>query len=157
MMNVKNIHTVLLAMTLVGCNAKSPSAQGLSASELAAQREVLMALERQWSEMYGRGDVQGITALLTEDSLLLAPGKDPAVGRDKVVVMTRELMAAEAADGMSVAWKPVDATVSSCGDMAWDYGQAKTRLADGTLVEGAYLVVWTRQDGQWKVAADIFN
>ena len=47
--------------------------------------------------------------------------------------------------------------ISSSGDMAYDYGRATTTLADGTVVEGSYLVVWTKEDGEWKAAADIFN
>lgn len=64
---------------------------------------------------------------------------------------------AEATDGMSVSWEPQAVFVSSSGDMAYDYGRARTTLADGTVVEGSYLVVWTKEDGEWKVAADIFN
>jgi len=123
----------------------------------AAEREALMALEREWSDMYGRGDVDGIAALLADESVLLAPGRPPAVGRDSVVATTRALLAAEAADGVSVSWEPVDAVVSPSGDMAYDWGRATTTLADGSVVEGGYLVVWTREDGEWRVAADLFN
>jgi len=123
----------------------------------AAERETLMALERKWSDMYGRGDVEGIAALLAEDSVLLTPGQSPVVGRENVIEATRALLAADAADGLSVSWEPQAAVISSSGDMAYDYGRATTTLADGTVVEGSYLVVWTREDGEWKVAADIFN
>lgn len=56
-----------------------------------------------------------------------------------------------------VSWKSEAAFVSSSGDMAYDYGRATTELADGTVIMGSYLVVWTKENGEWKVAADIFN
>jgi hypothetical protein len=41
--------------------------------------------------------------------------------------------------------------------MAYDYGTATTKFADGSVLEGQYLVVWIREGGEWKVAADMFN
>ena len=144
---------LLLAVALGACNTDAQTDTGSAGLE----RETLMALERMWSDMYGRGDVEGIAALLAEDSVLLTPGQSPVVGRENVIEATRALLAADAADGLSVSWEPQAAFISSSGDMAYDYGLATTTLADGTVVEGSYLVVWTREDGEWKVAADIFN
>jgi len=144
---------LLLAVALGACNTDAQTDTGSAGLE----RETLMALERKWSDMYGRGDVEGIAAILAEDSVLLTPGQSPVVGRDSVIEATRALLAADAADGLSVSWEPRAAFISSSGDMAYDYGLATTTLADGTVVEGSYLVVWTREDGEWKVAADIFN
>jgi uncharacterized protein (TIGR02246 family) len=146
----------LLALALGACQP-SPQTSSEAAVDQAAEADTLMALEREWSDMYGRGDVDGIAALLADESVLLAPGQPPAAGRDSVVSTTRALLAAEAADGVSVSWEPVDAVVSPSGDMAYDWGRATTTLADGTTVEGGYLVVWTREDGEWRVAADLFN
>lgn len=146
---------VLLAAALGACNTDTQL--DTSSAELAAERDTLMALERKWSDMYGQGDVDGIANLLAEDSVLLAPGRSPAVGRDSVIEATRALLAADAADGLTVSWEPQAAFISSSGDMAYDYGRATTTLADGTVVEGSYLVVWTKEDGEWKAAADIFN
>jgi ketosteroid isomerase-like protein len=147
----------ILAIVLSGCNTDPQTDAESVAADLAAERETLMALERNWSDMYGQGDVDGIAALLAKESILLAPGHSPAVGRDDVVALTRALMDAEAADGVSVSWEPQDVFISSSGDMAFDYGRATSTLADGSVIEGSYLVVWIKEDGEWKAAADIFN
>lgn len=148
---------VVLTIVLGACGSEPQTDSESAAVDFAAERETLMALEREWSAMYGQRDVDGIAALLASESVLLAPGMGPVVGRDSVVAATRSLMSAEEADGMSVSWEPRAAFVSSSGDMAYDYGQATTTLADGTVLEGSYLVVWTKENGEWKVAADIFN
>ena len=147
----------ILAIVLSGCNTDPQIDAESVAADLAAERETLMALERNWSDMYGQGDVDGIAALLAKESILLAPGHSPAVGRDDVVGLTRALMDAEAADGVSVSWEPQDVFISSSGDMAFDYGRATSTLADGSVIEGSYLVVWIKEDGEWKAKADIFN
>ena len=105
----------LLAATLGACNTDTQPDTG--SAELAAERDTLMALERKWSDMYGQGDVDGIAELLSEDSVLLAPGRSPAVGRDSVIEATRDLLAADAADGLSVSWEPQAAFISSSGDL----------------------------------------
>ena len=148
---------LLLALILAACQSGPPTTVDPITVDPAAARDTLMDLEREWSALYGQGDADGIAALLADESVLLAPGRPPAVGRDSVTAATRALLAAEAADGVSVSWEPVDAVVSPSGDMAYDWGRATTTLADGSVVEGSYLVVWTREDGEWKVAADLFN
>jgi len=45
-----------LAVLLAACNTDAQT--GTGTAELAAERETLMALERKWSDLYGRGDVQ---------------------------------------------------------------------------------------------------
>jgi len=148
---------VLLAAALGACNTDAQTDTRSAGFEPAAERDTLMALERKWSDMYGQGDVDGISELLARDSVLLAPGQSPAVGRDSVIEATRALLAADAADGLSVSWEPQAAFISSSGDMAYDYGRATTTLADGTVVDGSYLVVWKKENGEWKAVADIFN
>lgn len=49
------------------------------------------------------------------------------------------------------------AHVSASGDMAYDCGTAKTTLAEGSIVQGYRLVLRVKENGQWKVAADMFN
>lgn len=56
-----------------------------------------------------------------------------------------------------VSWKSDFVYVSPAGDMAYDYGTATTRRADGSSIQGHYLVLWVKESGEWKVAADMFN
>lgn len=150
-------YLLLLFFVLVSCSADVQSDAELTEVNNAKERDMLMTLEQKWSDMYGEGDIEGVAELLASESVLLVPGEPPAVGRDSVLALTRELLAAEAADGVSVSWKSEAAFVSSAGDMAYDYGRSTSQLADGTVIMGSYLVVWTKENGEWKVAADIFN
>jgi len=103
--------------------------------------------------MFGAKNLDGISALLAKDSVLIMPGAAPIVGIENIRRATRTMM--ESDD--EVAWKSDYAKVAPSGDMAYDYGTATTILADGSVVEGYYLVVWIREDDTWKIAADMFN
>jgi ketosteroid isomerase-like protein len=67
--------------------------------------------------------------------------------------------------GMSLKIRPVSITPSEDGTMAYDVGtyEYRFRTPQGRAAtdKGQYLVVWTRTNGQtngqWKVAADMFN
>jgi ketosteroid isomerase-like protein len=140
----------LFLITMAACNSDPQS----TTVDVATEEAVIMALEKEWSDMFGAGDLDGISAMLAKDSVLLAPGEAPIVGVGNVRAATQAMLAAGDAE---TSWKSNAAFVAASGDMAYDYGTATTKLADGSVVEGQYLVVWIREDGKWKVAADMFN
>lgn len=119
----------------------------------ADSAEAIKALEAQWSAMFGAGDLDGVASLLAEDSVLIMPGAAPISDRAAILEATRAMMAS----GDTVSWQSDFAVVAPSGEMAYDYGTATTRTADGEEITGRYLVVWIKEDGEWKVAADMFN
>ena len=122
-------------------------------SEFGPEENRIVELESKWSGMFGERDLDGIMALMARDSVLIMPGSEPVIGIEDIRQATRSMLESED----QVSWKSDFAYVSSGGDMAYDYGTAKTKLSDGSSVEGYYLVVWIKEDGEWKVAADMFN
>ena len=150
-MSVTRLILILLfPMSITACNSDPRS----TTVDVLAEEAAIIALEKEWSDMFGAGDLDGISAILTKDSVLLAPGEAPIVGANNVRAATQAMLAAGDAE---ISWKSNAAFVAPGGDMAYDYGTATTKLADGSVLEGQYLVVWIREDGQWKVAADMFN
>lgn len=139
----------VLAVASSSCDTSSDSAT----VDVAAEAERIQSLESEWSAMYGANDLEGIMRLIAQDSLLLMPGSEPVVGVENIRRATERMLES----GDKVSWKSNFASVAQSGDMAYDYGTAKTTLADGSVVEGFYLVVWVKEDGRWKVAADMFN
>lgn len=121
--------------------------------ESKSEENQIIALESEWSNMFGKQDLDGVMSLMAENSVLIMPGAAPIVGLDEIRQATKMMFES---DGQ-VSWKSDFVRVSSSGDMAYDYGTATTKLADGSTVGGYYLVVWVKEDGEWKIAADMFN
>lgn len=144
----------ITCLLLAACDVEVSTSLGDNEVDLEAEAARVMALETEWSRIYGEKNIDAIMDLFVEDSVLIAPGSPPVVGKPAIRSSTASMLAAE---GLSVEWTPMDARVAPGGDMAFDYGTSITRLPDGTTVPGAYLVVWVKVDGEWKVAADIFN
>ena len=150
----KNLNIVLVvsALALSGCVSVAHETPNATV-ETGTEASRIVDLEAMWSELYGKGDLDGIMALMARDSVLIVPGAAPIVGVEDIRGATKDMLESED----QVSWESSFAYVSSSGDMAYDYGSATTKLADGSSVQGYYLVVWVKENGQWKVAADMFN
>jgi hypothetical protein len=88
------------------------------------------------------------------DAVQLPPDAPPVAGTEALPAVWDFMANTE---GLEVSWEPTFARVSPDGNMAYDYGTASMTLPDGAVQSMKYLVVWVREDGEWKVAADMFN
>jgi len=139
--------TLLGVASSYGSDEESVGAIAVSGGGEIAEREAM------WSDMFGSRDLAGIMALMASKSVLIMPELSPIIGVEGIRQATKVMLES----GDSVSWKSDFAFVAPSGDMAYDYGTATTKRADGSIVEGNYLVVWVKENGEWKVAADMFN
>jgi ketosteroid isomerase-like protein len=125
----------------------------LTAGDPQTEEGRIVELESKWSDMFSKRDLDGVMALMAKKSVLIMPGAAPIEDIEGIRRATKAMTEAEE----QVSWKSDFVHISSSGDMAYDYGAATTILADGSTLQGYYLVVWVKENGQWKVAADMFN
>ncbi|MEH6516719.1 MAG: DUF4440 domain-containing protein [Halioglobus sp.] len=142
----------LIVILFSPVNVYGTDEEAIAAGSAAGEGEI-EALEAKWSGLFGARDLDGIMALMARNSVLIMPGSAPIVGTDAIRRATKAML--ESSD--SVSWRSEFAFIAPSGDMAYDYGRALTKSADGPVIEGYYLVVWVKENGEWKVAADIFN
>ena len=141
----------VLAITLsFGCATETPDEQ----VDPAAEANAIIELETEWSDRFGADDVDWIVELHTEDAVQLPPGAPIVEGREALRDAWQSMADTE---GLDISWSSSKAVVSPEGQMAYDYGAATLTTPDGETHDMKYLVVWVKEDGQWKVAADMFN
>ncbi|MEP1472048.1 MAG: nuclear transport factor 2 family protein [Halieaceae bacterium] len=142
-----------LTVTLfLGVSAHSLSEAPVEA-ELVSNSDEIAALESKWSDMFAAKDLDGVMALMAENSVLIFPGSPPIVGLEGIRKATKAMLMSDD----TVSWASDFAFIAPSGDMAYDYGTATTKSPDGSIIEGHYLVVWVKESDGWKVAADMFN
>ncbi len=139
-----------VAFLLVGLVSSSPAlAHGVSAQ--------INEMEAKWVAAFKQRDFAWIEALHTSDGLLLPSNSPPIEGPKAIAAVWQgwsEL------PNVEILFGPNRIVASSSGDMAYDYGWYTFAFdTDSGRFEdkGKYIVVWKKVDGQWKVAADIFN
>lgn len=130
---------------------------GLTNTSAADDQKNIEAINAQWVKAFEQRDFQAIKAIMTSDSLLLAPNAPAAEGPEAVVEVWKSWAGLT---NVAVDFAAHRIEVSSSADMAYDYGwytfafDTETgRIED----KGKYIVVWKNVNGTWKVAADIFN
>jgi uncharacterized protein (TIGR02246 family) len=128
----------------------------IASSVSAQQREARTAVEagnKRFSEALKRGDAQGLTSLYTKDAMVFPANSEIVKGREAIKGMWDGVIAA-GIKGITLTTVEVE----SCGDIANEVG-TYTMMGEGDkeLDRGKYIVVWKREDGQWKLHRDIFN
>lgn len=133
-----------------GCATETPNEE----VDPAAEANAIMELETEWSDRFGADDVDWIVELHAADAVQLPPGAPIVEGREALREAWQSMADTE---GLDISWGSTKAVVSPDGQMAYDYGPATLTTPDGETHDMKYLVVWVKEGGQWKIAADMFN
>jgi len=122
-----------------------------AAAEAAA---AIAAANEAWEEAYNAGDAAGVAAVYAEDATVMAPNMDPVTGREAIQALMQAGF--DAAPGFTNTLETTSLEVA--GDMAIEVGRYVATDPDGGHVDhGPYMAAWKKADGEWKLAADIWN
>lgn len=125
------------------------------AQEMANDDQAAIAAANQrWASAFNAGDAAALAALYTEDATLMAPGGEPATGRDAIQAALQAGI--DAAPGTEVGLETV--SLEEAGDVLVEVGRYVMTGPDGGHADhGPYLAVWREVDGEWKLRFDIWN
>ena len=161
LMNCFKLTTVLIcgAAVLAGCNETSDARrdQTAEAKSTASDEQAIRSANARWLELISKKDAAGIGQLYAEDGAALPPYFKAVVGRAAISQWWASQMKTP---GFTMAFGTDQLVFSTPGDMALDRGwyRVSAQGPDGVINDtGKYVVVWRKIDGEWKVAADIFN
>ena len=116
-------------------------------------RAAIEATSGQWQQSFNAGDAAGIAALYTTDGQLMPPGAATLSGRDAIEAFWQDIVSIE---GMSVVLESGE--IVGQRNNAVEAGSFTMTDADGNTVDqGKYVVVWRREQGDWRLARDIWN
>jgi uncharacterized protein (TIGR02246 family) len=122
------------------------------ADQDAADTSALEAGTATWMEAFADKDIDAMSALYAEDSVLLPPDAPAIFGRDAINATMQEMFAA----GLSVELE--DLEIKVVGDLGYKAGRYRTMAEDGSLIDrGKYIEIWSKVDGSWVIHRDIWN
>jgi uncharacterized protein (TIGR02246 family) len=109
-------------------------------------------MSQAWEKAYNAGDAAGVAALYGKEATLMPPNAEPASGASAI----RTFFDGDVKAGAKNALTMQDVTGS--GDYAVETGKWVATTADGKhLDHGAYVTVYKKADGGWKIYRDIWN
>jgi uncharacterized protein (TIGR02246 family) len=131
-------------LLLAGCREAAPPVD-------AGAREAIEAAVSRYVAASNDGDAEALTALYTEDAVLLPPDHGPVHGRDAIGEFWRQ----GTDTGLAVRTLRVEVD-GSIGYLVGQYSLPQT--AEEPADSGKYVMCLRRQqDGSWKLSADIWN
>lgn len=121
-----------------------------------SDEQVIAGLGARWVAMVAADDVDGIVAMYADGARFMPPNAPTAIGPDAIRAGWAQMVALPI-----LTFAPETIRVSESGDMALDIGTYHVEFIgpDGTTLsdDGKYAVTWVKENGEWKVFADIFN
>jgi uncharacterized protein (TIGR02246 family) len=99
------------------------------------------------------GNAAGMAALYTENGQLLPPNSDFVTGRQAIQGFFQAFF------DMGIKEAVLESVeVEGHGDTAIEVGKYTLKGEGGQELDaGKYIVIWKREEGQWKLHRDIFN
>ncbi len=124
--------------------------------DTAEVRQAIEAINKQFADAVKRGDAAAVAALYTEDARLLPPNGPTLVGREAIQNFFQSNIDAGVSD--------LQLTILEVGvvrDLAYEIGQYALTIqpeeGEALRDQGKYVVIWKRENGEWKLDVDIFN
>jgi len=129
------------------------SLQATAPIDLSAARALIERKNAQFTAAHVAGDVATIDAMFTRDAKSFPPGSEAAVGTAALHSLTVEYLKS----GVK-AFTERTTDLYGTSDLLIDQGEySVTYGPDNTVERGKYLNVWKREDGEWKIHANIWN
>jgi uncharacterized protein (TIGR02246 family) len=116
-------------------------------------RAAIEAASRDFMATFARGDAAGLARAYTRDALVMPANSDFLAGAPAIQALWQAVFGLGARQFILETLE-----VESCGDLANEVGKYTLRGKDDQVLDrGKYLVVWKREDGQWKIHRDIWT
>jgi uncharacterized protein (TIGR02246 family) len=161
--HAKPLVAAAIALVLAAGCQQEPATEAGSTEETAtvdpaAVRQAIEAGGDAWEAAALAGDAAALTALYTDDAIIMPPNAPRAEGSAAIQTAFTDMLAAVPFTAIEIVTDGVE--LSASGDIAWAHGTyTSTNTVDGEpyMDSGKWMNVSENRDGQWLLAADIWN
>jgi uncharacterized protein (TIGR02246 family) len=145
----------MIAVLLLCLSGGQGTAQQAPDQRTAEQQ--IRNLHQQWVEAVRKKQIGAIVDLYAKDAVIMPPNAVSARGSEAIRQSWEMLLQLP---DVSFAFEPTTIRTAEATDMAYEIGTydlSFERTQGGAEDIGKYVLVWTKEDGVWKVVLDIFN
>jgi uncharacterized protein (TIGR02246 family) len=141
---------VVVAATWFGVGAEQ--GKGGDQGKQPNVRADIEAVNKQLTGAFAKKDAAAAAALYTTDAVAYPPNGPAVSGRAAIQKMWAGVIASGVTDATLTT-----AEVDAQGNIAWETGTYVMRVAGKPVDNGKYIVIWKREQGQWRLHRDIWN
>jgi len=148
----------LLLGAMAAAQTPAGDAKPASAESKPATTDTLRHLEADFMKAAAERGADGYMSYYAEDVVEVPNGADAIHGKANIA----KTMGFLNDKNNRLTWTPVDAGISSSGDLGWTSGTYEFHSVDKdgkpTVSHGKYTSIWKKQpDGNWKIVLDMGN
>jgi uncharacterized protein (TIGR02246 family) len=128
------------------------------AKKMDPDEAAIRAVDAQWSKAATAKNMTKVMKFYAKDGSVVWPDQPPARGHKAIRASWESIFKAN--PGMYLDFKPVLIEIAEGRNMASDFGVvhfARNAKPDDTENTAKYLVVWKKEQGEWKVLYDCWN
>jgi uncharacterized protein (TIGR02246 family) len=126
---------------------------GAAVGQTADARAAIEAGNKQFAAAVAKGDAAQLAAMYTGGAMVFPPNGDIVRGREAIQKLWQGALDSGVKE---VALTTVE--VEAHGDTAHEVGTYDMKGAGGQALDrGKYIVIWKRDQGQWRLHRDIWN
>ena len=114
-------------------------------------RNAIEAANKRFAEALGKGEAGKIADMYADGARVLPPNSPMVQERQRIQEFWQSVINMGAKLSLSTT------TVEAHGDVAHEVGTYDMILPGDKRDSGKYVVVWKRENGDWKLAVDIWN
>lgn len=132
--------------------------QGMSKADLKAEEAAIREISKKWLELDKNRDFKAMTDLFSEDAVLYRGNREPVKGQEAIGKYFTEQGQKNPKEVNNWSTERVD--VANSGELAVEYGKFNSENSGPSGNEtdkGNYITVFRKEDGKWKVVADMTN
>jgi ketosteroid isomerase-like protein len=151
--------SLVATIPLIGTDARAQMGRRVEkAAATAAVSQQIRALNERWQAAIDARNTDQAVTMYAPNAVFMAPNAPKATGQ----AIYNAWAGMFRTPGMALKLHPATITPSDDGTMAYDVGtydfRYKSPRGRPMTDNGKYLVVWMKQpNGEWRVAADMFN
>jgi len=128
-------------------------ALGSWAADGGQARSEIEAANKRFAAAFERGDAAELAGFYSAGARVFPPNTEIVSGKEAIQRFWQGLIDTGV---KQIALTTLDAEAH--GDLAYEVGLYTLKAADGKVVDsGKYVVVWKRENKQWKLQCDIWN
>jgi ketosteroid isomerase-like protein len=148
----------LLFGAMASAQTPAGDAKRASAENKPATTDTLRQLEADFMKAAAERGADGYMSFYAEDAVEVPNGADAIHGKANI----EKTMGFLNDKKNHLTWAPVDAGISTAGDLGWTSGTYEFQSVDKdgkpTVSHGKYTSIWKKQpDGNWKIVLDMGN
>ncbi len=147
-----SLSLITVIIISIGCQQQTTDIKSVSKKfDMQKAKSFIDSINTKFSEQTKLGDSIALASHYSSDAAILLPNSEPIRGKEILSAWGSMLRAGS----VDITFQTIDLAVSN--DFLIETGYITTKGSENSINKSKYLVVWKKQNGEWKLYRDMVN